>query len=316
MMVRRRLLLVVPLLCPLLGVMPALGQPTDTRLAFYFRPEPRSTIAYDVTEGEKSWGGAKLRSYLKWRHTLTLALGEPDGEVWPATLTISDIRIEEGEGSSLFLTLARIAEGRPRAVRLDRRGGFVQEVVDWPNVKAELKRALSTRISADEALLMPDVLDRLDVVRGANAFGPTLSLISGGYAMGMRPDGAPVTSENWQGGSAYVLPAGRTLTSRLAGYDRTSGIAAVDWSIATDPAVAARHLGPEFRSLLAGGSGPDVARARSELEKALAGGAVALEENGQVAYEMRRRFITRYGSRLKIEVGPFRKERGIFAKAM
>ncbi|MGD9880694.1 MAG: hypothetical protein AB7F22_27190 [Reyranella sp.] len=110
----------------------------------------------------------------------------------------------------------------------------MQEVVGWPTVKAELKRALSTRISAAEALLVPDILDRLDAVQGTNAFGRTLSLISGGYALAMRPDGTPVTSENWQGGSAYVLPAGRTLTSRLAGYDRASGIAAADGSTATD----------------------------------------------------------------------------------
>ena len=311
MMVSRRVFLVGPVF----AAVPALGQTPD-KLAFFFRPDPGSTIAYDVTEGETWSGGTSARSHVRWRHTLTLVLGEPDGDIWPATLTISDVRIEEGEGSPLRLTLQRIAAGRPMAVRLDRRGGFVEEVVEWPTVKAELKRTLRSRVSADDALLVPDILDRQDAIQGSGAIGSTLALISGGYAMGFRPDGSPVTVENWQGGSAYVLPSGRTLTSHLAGHDRATGVAAVDWSIATDPAVAARHLGPEFRSLLASGSGRDVATARSELDKALAGGTVTLEESGQVAYEMRRRFITRYGSKLKIQVGPFRKERGIFAQAV
>jgi hypothetical protein len=247
---------------------------------------------------------------------LALALGKPDGETWTATLTISDVTVQEGQGSSVYLTLARIAEGRPVAVRLNRSYGFVEEIVDWPSVKAELKRVLAIRIPADAERLVPEILDRLDATKGSGAVGRALTLISGGYAMSFRPDGSPVTVQDWQGGSAYILPAGRTLTGRLAGFDRAKGLAAVNWSIATDPIAAARHLGPEFRSLLARGSDADVAKARGELDKALATGAVKLEESGQVAYEMRRRIITRYGSRLEIAVGPFRKEGGFFAEVI
>jgi hypothetical protein len=293
---------------------PALGRTPPDKLAFYFRAEPRTTIAYRVTEGESWPGGTEARPSLRWHHTVTLALGEPNAETWPATLTISDVRVESGQ-PSLFVTLARIAEGSPIPVQLDRRGGFVQEVASWPSVKAELKRALAARASRDEALLVPEILDRLDAEKGAGAVGRVLALISGGYAMSFRPDGSPFTMKDWQGGSAYILPGGRTLTSRLAGHDRAKGLAAVDWSIATDPVAAARHLGPELRSIFASGSGPDFARARSELDKALASGVIALEESGQVVYEMRRRIITRYGSKLVIGVGSFRKERGIFAEA-
>jgi hypothetical protein len=296
-----------------LGVAPALAQAPDKPLAFFFRPDSGSTIAYQVTEAETSSGGTDGRLYRRWRYTLTLALGEPDGEMWPATLTISDVTVQDGKDFPLYLIVARIAEGLPVAVRLDRRGGFVHEVVDWPTVKAKLKRALADRIPREDALHVPEILDRSDATHGSGVIGRALTLISGGYAMGFRPDSSPVTVQNWMGGSAYILPAGRTLTSHFAGHDPAKGLIAVDWSIATDPATAARHIGPEIRSLLPGSSGRDVARARGELEKALAGG-VTLKESGQVIYARQRRIISSYGSTLEIEVGPFRKERGILAE--
>lgn len=299
-----------------LGVAPAFGQapdkPPDKPLNFVFRPDPGSTIAYQVSEAEKSSGGTGER-HRRWRYTLTVALGEPDGETWPATLTISDVTIQDGKDFPLHLIVARIAEGLPVAVRLDRRGGFVQDVVDWPGVKAKLKRALADRVPREDALLVPQILDWSDTTQGAGVIGRALNLISGGYAMGFRADGSPVTVESWMGGSVYILPAGRTLTSRFAGQDRAKGLIAVDWSIATDRAVAARHIAPEIRSLLPGGSGRDVASARGELERALASG-VALKESGQVIYARQRWIISGYSSALEIEVGPFRKERAFLAK--
>jgi hypothetical protein len=295
-----------------LGVVPALGQAPDKPLAVPFRPDSGSTIAYQVTEAEAS-SGPQGPLYQRWHYTLTLALGEPEGERWPAMLTISDVTVQDGKDFPLHLILARIAEGLPVAVRLDRRGGFVHEVVEWPAVKAKLKRALADRIPREDGPHVQEVLDRSDATQGSGVIGRALTLISGGYAMGIRPDGAPVTSQNWMGGSAYILPAGRTLTSHFAGYDQAKGLVAVDWSIATDPAVAARHLGPELLSLLPDGSGRDVARARGELERALAGG-VTLKESGQVIHSRQRRIVASYTSTLEIEMGPFRKERGILAE--
>jgi hypothetical protein len=293
--------------CALAAAAPALAQSMDTRLRFFFQPAPGSTLRYEVTEAERLSGGTPASSYLRWRHRVTLTLGEPQDAFWPATLTISGVTVEEGHGSSLHLTLARIAEGRPIPVRLDRRFGFVDGVVDWPAVKDELKQALRTRVSAEDALMVPSVLDQLDAVQGSTAVGRPLHLISGGYAMPFRPDGAPVTIEDWQGGSSYILPSGRRLTSTLGLYDREKGLIGVDWSLATDAALAARHLGPTFRATIASGSGPDVARARRELDTALAGGLVELKEQGQVAYERQRRVITRYAtsSRSKsVRTGP------------
>ncbi len=301
-----------------LAVAPAFGQapdkPPDQRLAFFFRPEPGSTFAYQVSEAGKSSGGTDGSVYRRWRYTLTVALGEPDGETWPATLTISDVTVQDGKDFPLYLTVARIAEGLPVAVRLDRRGGFMQGVVDWPTVKAKLKRALADRVPREDALLVPEILDRTDATQGSGVIGRALALISGGYAMGFRADGSPVTVQNWQGGSAYILPAGRTLSSHFAGHDRAKGLIAVDWSIATDPVAAARHIGPEIRSLLSAGSGRDVAKARGELDKALASGGVTLKESGQVVYSRQRRIISRYASTLEVEVGPFRKERAVLAE--
>lgn len=296
-----------------LGVMPAFGQAPgpDTQLAFFFRPDPKSTIAYQLTEAEASSGGPEGRLYRRWRYTLTVALGEPAGDMWPATITISNVTVQDGKDFPLYLILARIAEGLPVAVRLDRRGGFVHEVVDWPAVKAKLKRALAERIPREDAALVPEILDRSDATRGSGVVGRALTLISGGYSMGFRPDGVPVTVQNWSGGSAYIWPAGRTLSSKFAGQDRDKGLLAVDFTIATDPAVAKRHLAPDIQSLLAG-SGRDVAKARGELDKALVSG-VTLKEHGQVIYSRSRKIVSGYSSTLEIEVGPFRKERAIIA---
>jgi hypothetical protein len=298
------------------GAAPAFGQapPPDRPLAFFFRPDPGSTIAYQVTEAEALSGATEGRVYRRWRYTLTLVLGEPAGEIWPATLTISDVTVQDGKDFPLYLILVRIAEGLPVAVRLDRRGGFVHEVVDWPAVKAKLKRALADRIPSEDAQLVSEILDRSDATHGSGVIGRVLTLISGGYAMGFRPDGASNTVQNWSGGSAYIWPAGRTLTAKFAGQDRAKGLLAVDWSIATDPGVARRHLAPEMRSLLAGNSSRDAARAHGELDKALAGGGVALKEHGQVIYSRSRRIISGYSSTLEIEMGPFRKERAVIAE--
>jgi hypothetical protein len=300
-----------------LGAMPAFGQAPDNLLAFFFRPDPGSTMAYQVTEAEALSGGSDSRPSRRWRYTLTVALREPDGDTWPATVTISDVTVEDGKTSSpytyLYLTLARIAEGLPVAVRLDRRGGFVQDVVDWPTVKAKLKRALADRIPREEALLVSEILDRLDATQGSGVIGRVPTLISGGYAMGFRSDGSAMTYQDWVGGSAYIWPTGRTLSTHFTGQDRAKGLLAVDWSIATDPAAAARHLGPELRSLLAGSSSPDVASARSELDKALAGG-VTFKEHGQVIYSRSRRIVSTYSSTVEIEMGRFRKERAIVAE--
>ena len=298
-----------------LGVAPAFGQapPPDRLLAFSFRPDPGSTIAYQVTEAEALSGSTEGHVYRRWRYTLTLVLGELDGETWPATLTISDVTVQDGKDFPLYLMLVRIAEGLPVAVQLDRRGGFVHQVVDWPAAKAKLKHALADRMPREDAQLVPEILDRLDATQGSGAIGRVLTLISGGYAMAFHPDGAPDTVPNWSGGSAYIWPAGRTLTAKFSGLDRAKGLFAVDWSIATDPAVAKRHLAPEMQSLLAGNSSQGVARARGELDKALASGGVALKEHGQVIYSRSRRIISGYSSTLEIEVGQFRKERAVVA---
>jgi hypothetical protein len=298
------------------GAAPAFGQapPPDTPLAFFFRPDPKSTIAYQVTEAEAlSGGGADGRVHRRWHYTLTMTLGEPDGEMWPATVTISDVTVQDGKDFPLYLILVRIAEGLPVAVRLDRRGGFVHDVVDWPAVKARLKRALSDRLPREDATLVPAILDRSDATQGSGAIGRALTLISGGYAMRFRPDGAPTTVQNWMGGSAYIWPAGRTLSSKFAGQDRAKGLLAVDWSIATDADIAKRHLAPEIGSLLTDSSSRDIAKARAELDKALASG-VTLKEHGQVVYSRSRRIISGYSSTLEIEVGPFRKERAFRAE--
>jgi hypothetical protein len=266
-----------------------------------------------VTEAERQ-SGPPASSYLRWRHTLTLALGQPTETDYPATLTISGVAVEDGKGSSLHLDLARLAEGRSFAVRLDRRSGFVERVADWPSVKAELKGLLPTRLSARDAVLVPEILDRLDAVQGSTAIGRPLHLISGGYMMLFKPDGSPMTIPDWPGGAAYILPAGRTLTSKLGLHNPATGMFGLEWSLATDGAAAARHLGPEFRSLLAQGSGPDVRKARLELDKALGDGTILMEEGGRVMYENRRRVVVRYGSKLNLGVGPFRTERGVFAE--
>lgn len=298
------------------GAAPAFAQapPPNTPLAFFFRPDPKSTIAYQVTEAEAlSGGGTDGRVYRRWRYTVTMVLGEPDGEMWPATVTISDVTVQDGKDFPLYLILARIAEGLPVAVRLDRRGGFVHDVVDWPAVKAKLKRALSDRIPREDAPLVSTILDRSDATQGSGPIGRVLTLISGGYAMSFRADGAPTTAQNWMGGSAYIWPTGRTLSSKFGGQDRAKGLIAVDWSIATDPAVAKRHLAPEIGSLLTDSSRRDIAKARAELDKALASG-VTLKEHGQVVYSRSRRIISGYSSTLEIEAGPFRKERAVWAE--
>lgn len=82
-----------------------------------------------------------------------------------------------------------------------------------------------------DALLVPEILDRSNATQGSGVIGRALALISGGYAMGFRPDGSPVTVQNWMGGSAYILPAGRTLSSHFAGQDRAKGLIGVSWSI-------------------------------------------------------------------------------------
>jgi hypothetical protein len=300
-----------------LGVAPAFGQAPgpDTQIVFVFRPDPRSTIAYQVVEAEQSSGGPEGRLYRRWRYTLTVALGEPASEMWPAKIMISDVTIQDGKDFPVYLIMARIAEGLPVAVRLDRRSGFVHDVVDWPTIKARLKRAPADRLPPEDAPLVSQILDRSDATQGSGAIGRVLTSISGGYAMGFRPDGAPVTAQNWMGGSAYIWPAGRTLTSKYAGQDQAKGLLAVDWSIATDPAVAKRHLAPEMQSLFPGGSSRDVAKARGELDKALASG-VTLKEHGQVIYSRSRRILWSYTSTVEVEMGPFRKERAIIAELM
>jgi len=48
-------------------VVPALGQAPDKPLAVPFRPDPGSTIAYQVTEAETSSGGPQGPLHRRWR---------------------------------------------------------------------------------------------------------------------------------------------------------------------------------------------------------------------------------------------------------
>lgn len=311
--VTRRVLLAAGLS---LGPGSAFGQASpDKRFSFYFRPEPRSTIAYQVTERELLSGGRGKHSERRWHYSLTVVLGQPSGDMWPATVTVSDVSVLNDKDSYpyLYLTLVQIAEGLPIAVRLDR-FGFVDEVVDWPTVRTKLKRALADRVPREDALLVPEILDRADAAQGSGMIGRMLTLIGGGYTVTFRMDGSSLAVPNWVGGSAYVWPSGRTMTTEYRGQDAAKGLMAVQWSIATDPAVAARHLGPELRSFLSGRSGQDVATARDEIDKALASGGVTLKENGEVLYSRSRRIISTYASMLEIELGRFRKEREVLAE--
>jgi hypothetical protein len=283
------------------------ADPTD--LAFPFAPASGETLTWHVAERETAALGTRHEETVRWSETLTLAFGRALADGFEAQLTVGSVVAEAGTPDTLHYVLARAVADRPLDVIVDKRG-FVREVSDWPAVKAAMQAALPALTDALSARTIAAGLDRLDGARVGTAVARPLFLESGAYGLAFRSDGSLAVYPNWQGSSAYVFP-GRKVATRIVGRKDTQVFA--QWSLTTEPAVAAEHVGSEVLSVLNAAAKGDTTLAESaRTDSALiAVSGIDLGEQAAFAFDAASRQITEFRHRVTLGVGDFREEQEV-----
>ena len=289
-----------------LTLAPAVAAAADaTDLAFPFAAASGETLAWQVSESETATLGARHEETVRWSEKLTLAVGAALADGFEAKLTVSGVVAEAGTPATLHYVLARALAERPLDVVVDR-GGFVREVRDWPAVRTALEAALPALTDAVTARSLAAVLDKLDAARAGAVVARPLLLASGAYALAFRSDGTVAFHPDWQGGSAYVFP-GRQAASRIVGRKDSEVFA--QYSLSTDPMIAAGHVGNELLAVLNAAAGGQTALADSaRTDSALIGtDGVNLGEQAAFSFDAAIRRITQFKHRVSVGVGDFQR---------
>lgn len=271
-----------------------------------FHPAPGDTLAYKATETANQKFRGKDYGTVTWSERIVLKIGKDVAGDFEGTVTVSAIAPELTGSQPLRYMLARAIEGTAIAVIVDK-GGFVQRVLAWPEVRAAAVARLPSVVS-DRAIVpfLSQVLLQLDEERAAVFLSRSFRLLAATHMMQLRENGVPVSVPDWRGWSAHEFP-GRSLLARLT-LDEGRNEIRVAWDLTAERSATEQYLKPQLTGVLRALAGqvPSTRGSKAEIAEALAS-EVELSESAVAYFDRTSHIASAFEHKLTIKMGPYEK---------
>ncbi|MYZ50409.1 hypothetical protein, partial [Propylenella binzhouense] len=200
-------------------------------LRFRFKPPADGPLTYRVVQRDRVVfaGTEKARA---WSHVVELRVGGPrPPDMLEATITLRDVRLDEGPADDPYYLIAKTLEGRALPAVLHDSGLPVETA--WARLKGEVAAGLARHTDAATARGLAAALDRLDP-EGVTVLYRPLYLASVGHLLGFNTDGSVRSYDDYTGPGA-VMVDGRWAASAAGRREGEPVVLELGWRIGMDP---------------------------------------------------------------------------------
>jgi hypothetical protein len=295
-------------LLTLLLAQAAQAQAPPDRIRFGFFPPLDSDIVYriDYRSEEKLNGTPRV---VDWSHEVQMRLSSKEtGGIHNGTFSLRAVTAQKQAGSDINYVIARALEGETFAVQLQ---SGVPIKVDWPTIKARLRKRLPEVTDARTARLIVQAFPVFEP-DGVSAVLRPFWATAIGYLRAFNRDGSSAVFENMDVPSWFQIP-GSTLTTRGGNEEGTKDLLMI-WTLKSDPKMASKKLEPELRKLAETTVSPaDRPHVQAMLARLLTGEVEAVEA-GTATFDQTPGLMRNFQLFTKLAVGEFHRDTKLVIK--